>query len=524
VPEGQDLQELSDDEKHLASLGYTQELNRSWSGFSNFAISFSIISILAGCFTSFGLGWNNGGPAAIAWGWPIVSAFILVIGLCMSELVSAYPTSGGIYWWASKLGGAKAGYYTGWLNLIGLIAILASVAYGAATFLDLTLGTFSEDWLAGYSLTRTFIIFIVILAASAVINIFSSHLLAVINNVSVWWHVAGAAIVIGILIFVPQQHASLSDVFAKTVNNTGMFDGSTSGVGWLFFVLPISAILTQYTITGYDASAHLSEETKSAADGAAKGIWRSIFYSAIGGYILLLSFLFAVQDADGVTKGGGAVAVIFTQAMDSKWVGIVLLISTAGQLFCTTACQTSSSRMLFAFSRDRAVPGHQLWSKVTQHKIPANAVIVTASIAAIITLPALVPVDIGGAPVPVAFFAVVSIGVVGLYLAFAVPIYYRWKAGDDFAIGKWNLGKHYKWMAPLAVIEIVVTSIIALFPTSIGGVPWIEGFEWKFVNYTPILVGTVLVLLYIYWHVSVKKWFTGPIKQVTTVAEDLDLA
>ena len=197
----------------------------------------------------------------------------------------------------------------------------------------------------------------------------------------------------------------------------------------------MSAILTQYTITGYDASAHLSEETKSAADGAAKGIWRSIFYSAIGGWILLLSFLFAVQDVDGVTKGGGAVATIFTQAMDSKWVGVVLLISTAGQLFCTTACQTSASRMLFAFSRDRAVPGHQLWSKLSAKKVPANAVIVTAGIAAIITLPALVKVDINGAPVPIAFFAVVSIGVVGLYLCFAVPIYYRWKAGDSFPIG-----------------------------------------------------------------------------------------
>lgn len=108
MPEGHEL--LDDDEKkHLASLGYTQELHRSWSGFSNFAISFSIISILAGCFTSFGLGWNNGGPAAIAWGWPIISVFILIIGLCMSELVSAYPTSGGIYWWAAKLGGPKAG-------------------------------------------------------------------------------------------------------------------------------------------------------------------------------------------------------------------------------------------------------------------------------------------------------------------------------------------------------------------------------------------------------------------------------
>ncbi|CAN5557090.1 amino acid permease [soil metagenome] len=520
MPEGHEL--LDDDEKHLASLGYTQELHRSWSGFSNFAISFSIISILAGCFTSFGLGWNNGGPAAIAWGWPIIGACILVIGLCMSELVSAFPTSGGIYWWAARLGGPKAGFYTGWLNLVGLIAILASVAYGSATFLDLTLGTFSDSWLAGYSLTRTFIMFLVILVVVATINIFSSHLLAVINNISVWWHVIGAAGVIVILWLIPEQHASFSTVFATTVNNTGFFGGSTSGITFLLFVLPMSAILTQYTITGYDASAHLSEETKSAADGAAKGIWRSIFYSVIGGWILLLTFLFAVQDVDGVTAGGGAVATIFTQAMDSKWVAVVLLISTAGQLFCATACQTSASRMLFAFSRDRAVPGHQLWSKLTAKKVPANAVMVTAVIAAIITLPALVEVDINGAPVPIAFFAVVSIGVVGLYLCFAVPIYYRWKAGDSFPVGKWNLRGHHKWMAPVALIEIIVTSIIAMFPTSIGGAPWDPSFEWKYVNYTPLLVGGVLILLWIYWHASVKKWFTGPINQVDTSGESLE--
>src|SRR5215471_5690583 len=239
---------LNEDEQRLAELGYKQELRRSWSGFSNFAISFSIISILAGCFTTFAVGWNNGGPAAIAWGWPIISAFILVIGLCMSELVSAYPTSGGIYWWAAKLGGVKAGFYTGWLNLIGLIAILASVAYGSATFLDLTIGAFSPDYTTG-NLTRIFIYFVVILAAVATINIFSSHLLAVINNISVWWHVAGAAAVILILWALPAQHASFSTVFATTVNNTGFFGGSTSGWTFLLFVLPMSAILTQYTIT-----------------------------------------------------------------------------------------------------------------------------------------------------------------------------------------------------------------------------------------------------------------------------------
>ncbi len=323
--------QLNDDEQRLAELGYKQELNRTWSGFSNFAISFSIISILAGCFTTFGQAWNNGGPIAISIGWPLISVFILIIGFCMSELVSAYPTSGGIYWWASKLGGAKAGYYTGWLNLIGLLAIDASVAYGAATFFDLSFSTMSESWAAGYSLTRVFWLFLVVLVLTALINIFGGHILAMLNNISVWWHVAGAAIIILILIFLPEKHMSINDVFTMRVNNSGgLAGGETSGWGFWFYVLPLGFLLTQYTITGFDASAHLSEETHDAADGAAKGIWRSIFYSAVGGWVLLLAFLFAVQDADAVTAGGGGVGVIFNQALSSGWAGTVLLIASVG--------------------------------------------------------------------------------------------------------------------------------------------------------------------------------------------------
>src|SRR5436189_2273625 len=181
--------ELTDDEKHLAKLGYRQDLNRSWSGFSNFAISFSIISILAGCFTNYGAGFNNGGPISISWSWPILGLFILTIGFTMSELVSAYPTSGGIYWWASMLGGPAAGFFTGWLNLIGLVAVTAGVAYGCATFIDLTISTWSTSYADGYSLTRVFITFVVVLVLVAILNIFSSHLMALMNNVSVWWHV-----------------------------------------------------------------------------------------------------------------------------------------------------------------------------------------------------------------------------------------------------------------------------------------------------------------------------------------------
>jgi amino acid transporter len=512
---------LNPDEQRLAELGYKQELNRTWSGFSNFAISFSIISILAGCFTTFFAGWNNGGPMAIFWGWPIVSVFILIIGFCMSELVSAFPTSGGIYWWASKLGGAKAGYYTGWLNLIGLLAICASVAYGCATFFDYTLSAASNSWASHYSLTRVFIIFLVVLLLAALANIFSSHLLAVINNISVWWHVFGAAAVVLVLVLVPNHHASLHEVATTRVNNSGFFGGSMHGAGFFFYVLPLAVILTQYTITGYDASAHLSEETKSAADGAAKGIWRSIFYSAIGGWILLLSFLFAVQSVSDVTGAGGAVNEIFTEALGKNWHVLVLAISTIGQFFCTTACMTSTTRMLFAFSRDGAVPGHKYWRTLSANKVPVYSVILAAVVALIITAPALVKVDIGGAPVPVAFNAVVTIGVVGLYVAFAIPIYLRWRAGSSFTPGGWTLGSKYKWMCVVAVLEIAITTIIALLPTTNLGVPWNDGFAMKYVNYTILVVPGALILLWIWWHLSVKNWFTGPKHTIGMTPEEM---
>jgi hypothetical protein len=140
-------------------------------------------------------------------------------------------------------------------------------------------------------------------------------------------------------------------------------------------------------------------------------------------------------------------------------------------------------------------------------------VVVSAVVAVVITLPALVKVDINGAPVPVAFFAVVSIGVIGLYVAFAIPIYLRWRAGDSFTPGGWTLGKKYKWMAPIAVAEIAITSVIALLPTSSLGAPWYKGFGWdslKYVNYTPIVVFGSLLALWIGWHLSAKHWFTGP--------------
>jgi amino acid transporter len=505
---------LSDDEKHLAKLGYSQDLNRSWSGFSNFAISFSIISILAGCFTNFGAGFNNGGPISISWSWPILGLFILIIGFTMSELVSAYPTSGGIYWWASKLGGPAAGFFTGWLNLIGLVAVTAGVSYGCATFIDLTISTYSSGYADNFSLTRVFLIFVVVLGLASVLNIFSSHLMAVMNNISVWWHVAGAAVIVAILIFVPDQHQSFNYVFTERFNNSGYSDGSTTTFAFWFAIVPFGFLLTQYTITGFDACAHLSEETAEASKAAAKGIWRSIFYSVLGGYVLLLCVVFAIPDdakgnPDNALAGGG-VAGIFVGALGTNWATFVLFISASAQFFCATSCMTSASRMTFAFSRDGAMPGSSIWQKLTTKRVPANAVMLVGVSAAVVTLPALIELKVNGVPVPLAFYAVTSIAVIGLYLAFAIPIWLRWRHGDRFEVGSWNNGSKYKWMNLIAVAEIVIVSLYLMMPSTPAANPFSDDFEWKFVNYAPIVTLGALLLLTIWWHTSAKHWFKGP--------------
>lgn len=513
--------DTTSDAEDLARLGYRQELKRTWSGFHNFAISFSIICILSGCFASFGQAWNNGGPAVIAIGWPVICGFILVIALCMAELLSAYPTSGGLYWWAAKLAGPKAGYYTGWFNLIGLMAAVAAVSYGAATFIDATISSYSADWAAGYSLTRLFVIFAAILAVAVISNVLGGRLMPLFMNFFVWWLLAGTVIIVLVLLLVPDGHQSASWVFTHRINNSGFANGSTSGLHFWMYIFPLGFLLTQFTVTGFGSSAHMSEETEGAARTAAKGMWRAVLYCALGGWILELALLFAVQPNGGegtVTAAGGTAYAVVTQAMSPNWAGFVLLISSVAQVFCAVAVLTSTSRMIFAFSRDGAIPGSRYWSRLNADKVPAHATLLAAGVAFVITLPALVTVKIGEAPVPLAFYAIVSVTVVGLFLAYGIPIALRWTNRDRFTPGPWTLGRHFRWMCPVAVAEIAVVSVFFLLPTTPAGVPFSDDFSWKFLNYAPVLTLGSLILLWVWWHLSVKKWFKGPIANTDAAA------
>jgi amino acid transporter len=509
----------TEDERRLAELGYRQELSRAWSGFTNFAISFTIISVLAGTFTTFAFAWNNGGPIAASIGWPVLCAFVLMVAFSMAELTSKYPTAGGPYWWAHDLGGKGWSWMTGWFNIVGLVGIVASVGYGAAFFLWATLNLygldiFGIDFGDGKSiLGETWFLFALIMIFYTLVNIFADRFLALMNNVSVGWHVLGVAVIIALLVFVPDDHQSASFVFGERINNNGAFDGSTATLGFWLFVLPVGFLLAMYTQTGYDASAHTAEETRGAAKAAAQGVWRSVFFSALIGWFVLLAFLFAATEVKAVNDEAGFVGAIFTSALDSWAAKLVLLIATVGQLFCGAAGLTSASRTWYAFSRDRAIPGWSIFRRVNQDRVPFNAVIAVSVFALIIAIPAL----FGTEDIPFAFFALTGICTVGLYLAYILPVILRLRAGDSFQPGPWNLGSRYRIVNVLAIIFVIaVVYSLVILPFAPTGLPWNEDFDWTVVNYTPLAV--LLPLIFGVWYlVSAKNKYQGPVR---TLEED----
>jgi amino acid transporter len=495
------------DEQMLHKLGYAQELFRAMGGFQNFAISFTIISILAGCLTSYYIAFNNGGPVAISWGWLWVGLMSTIIALAMAEIASVFPTAGGLYYWASKLGSPAWGWFTGWFNLVGQIAVTAAIGYGLAIFATALLNFWFD-----YSNTKewTLLTYSVMMLLAVAVNMFRVSITAMLNTISAYWHMAGVAFIVLVLIIVPDRHQSIGYVFGETINNSGF-----SGAGWgsimFWFVFGLGLLMSQYTITGFDASAHMAEETRTASRMAAVGMYMSVVASVIFGWILLLAVTFAVPDTQGTLDAvGNAVVYIWSESMGQGWAEALLFICCIAQFFCLTASVTSASRMMFAFSRDGAVPGHRLWRKIARNRVPRNAVWAIGFLSWALMIPTYWNAFVG-------YLVGTSIAVIGLYIAFILPVILRYRIGDAWEPGAWSLGKHYKWIDPIAIIWVGIISILFIAPYSPAGIPFKSdpGFDWNLANYAPLTVGGALVLFGGWYLLSARKWFKGPVRMGT---------
>jgi amino acid permease (GABA permease) len=490
---------LTSDEETLHRLGYAQELRRRMSGFSNFAVSFTIISILSGCLTLYGYGMGTGGPAIIVWGWPIVGIMTLFVGLSMAEVCSSFPTAGGLYYWSAKLARTNGGawsWFTGWFNFLGQVAVTAGIDFGAAFFINAFL---SLEWGVSTKHYVTILIFAIVLLVHGMLNQFGIKLVSLLNDISVWWHILGVLIIVSVLTFVPTHHASAKYVFTSTFNTTGWHS--------IFYVLLLGLLLAQYTFTGYDASAHMTEETHNAARSGPRGIVMSIVVSLFAGWILLIGITFAINKAHYSTDLGALVppAQIFTDAIGATGAKLLLLVAIGAQLFCGMSSVTANSRMIYAFSRDGALPGSQIWHQVNKRtRTPTNAIWLAAVGALILGLPYLWN--------GTAYAAVTSIAVIGLYIAYVTPTFLRLRQGDSFERGPWHLGRWSKPVGIIACIWVVFITILFMLPT-------VSPIHWSNFNYTVVAVLVVIGFAGIYWLVSARNWFTGP--RVQGTAEEL---
>ncbi|KUL35748.1 amino acid permease [Actinoplanes awajinensis] len=482
----------STDEERLAQLGYKQELHRRLSGFSNFAVSFSIISILAGAITSYGIAMTAGGPMAITLGWLFVGIMVTLVALAMAEVCSAYPTAGALYWWAAALAKrnkAAWAWFIGWFNFLGEVAVTAAIDFGAAITTSAFLGlTFDMEVTPG----RTFLIFLVIIVVHGLLNTFGVNLVRLLSDVSAWWHLVGVAVIVVLLAVLPDQHKPISEVFFEVKNSTGF-----SFAGASVYAVLIGLLMAQYTYTGYDASAHVAEETHDAANAAPRGIVMSVVVSVIAGFVLLFAITWSIQDyeAERTTALALPPAQIFIDAAGHN-VGVFLLfICMVAQWFCGMASVTANSRMSYAFARDGALPGSRLWKQVNPRTgTPTNSIWLCVTLSTLLVLPSLWSTT--------AYAAATSIAVIGLYIAYVGPVFLRRRL-PDFQPGPWNLGK---WSAPIGWASIVwVIVICVLFVLPVSGPVTAANF-----NYTIVAVVVVLGGATIWWFASARKWFTGP--------------
>jgi amino acid permease (GABA permease) len=482
----------STDEERLAQLGYQQELHRRLSGFSNFAVSFSIISILAGAITSYGIAMTAGGPVAIVLGWLFVGIMVTVVALSMAEVCSAYPTAGALYWWAAamaKNNKAAWAWFVGWFNFLGEVAVTAAIDFGAAittsAFLSLT---FDMAVTPG----RTFLIFLVIIGVHGLLNTFGVNLVRLLSDVSAWWHLVGVAVIVVILAVVPDQHKPISEVFTEVHNSTGFTFAGAS-----VYAVLIGLLMAQYTYTGYDASAHVAEETHDASRAAPRGIVMSVVVSVIAGFVLLFAITWSIQDytAELNTALKLPPAQIFIDAVGHDLGTFLLFICMVAQWFCGMASVTANSRMSYAFARDGALPGSRWWKQVNPRTgTPTNSIWLCVSLSTLLVLPSLWSTT--------AYAAATSIAVIGLYIAYVAPVFLR-RRKADFEVGPWNLGRWSALVGWTAIVWVLIICVLFVLPTA-------APITASNFNYTIVAVAVVLGGSTIWWYASARKWFTGP--------------
>jgi amino acid transporter len=483
----------------LHSMGYAQELERRMSSFSNFAISFSIICILSGGINSLAQATSGVGGAAIGIGWPVGCIISLFFALGMAQISSAYPTAGGLYHWSSILGNRFTGWLTAWLNLLGLITVLGAINIGTALFLG---GTFGAQLgiadATGVVSPGTQVLLVVLFTVvQAAINHFGIGLTAKLTDFSGSLILVTAAVLtIACFYFAPTHDFSRLWTFTNYSGEAGGSVWPQSDSTWYIFGLGL--LLPIYTITGYDASAHTSEETKKAALSVPRSMVSAVLWSSLAGWVMLSAFVIAIPDmAEGAKQGWSVFFMTVNAIMPSWLVTLLYLAIFISQFLCGLATVTSCSRMIFAFSRDGGLPvGSKALASVSpKFRTPVAAIWTGAALESLFVWGALF-ISVGEASL---YVTVVNATLIFLFLSFLFPIVlgiFAYGTSKWPAPGPWNLGGGlYKIMGVLATLGMILIVYVAIQPPNDKVLTVTVGF---------------IVLAVAIWFAVERKRFKGP--------------
>lgn len=512
---------IQQDVKDLHKLGYAQQLFREMGGFSNFAISFSIISILTGAILLFGYGLGFAGPIINTYGWPLVSFFVLCIAASMAELASAYPTAGGLYFWAHRLGGYKWAWVTAWFNMLGQIMITAGIDFAAAIYIA---GALNRMFGTSFDTTNTMtmvVVMIVIMIPQVLINIFGIKLTAKLSDFSVYWHIGGVVIMAILLIAFGKVSQPFSFLFHSEINtDLTSFTSFVAGTlppfdslmmkvlgplyagGGIALAFVLGLLQAQWTYTGYDASAHVAEETVMARLNSAWGVFLSVAVSFVVGYVMLIILTLHIPDIASTIDPANSPAVlhiVYSNFDNAAFGHIIAIIIAFAMWLCGFSSITSMSRMWFAFARDGGMPGHKLIKQIhPKWRTPMWSIIITSILAVLLTIYSAV------------YSVIVAVSTTALYLAYAIPIFLnvrnKMQKKGEYTMPEtapWSLKNWGVILNWIAIIWIVfITILFSIPPNELAG--------WSII--------ILAVFMFIYWQVDAKKRFKGP-----TTADEAEL-
>jgi amino acid permease (GABA permease) len=486
------LQDLSEADRKLAQLGYQHVLKREFSMFSAFSFAVSISGLFATVATTFSYPLAAGGAAATVWCWVISGAGCMCIALSVAELVSAYPTSGGLYFTCGLVSPEKYAplitWMDGWINLLGQIAGIASTDYGAAQLL-LAAVSIGSDFQYVPTQGQTVAVMAAILVFHGMINSLSTKALEKFTSTYVIFHVAILISACVALLVMQKDKHSAEYVFTNIESSSGW---NPLGFSFLFGFLSVS-----WTMTDYDATAHICEEMTEPERKAPWAISMAMGFTYVAGILLNIVLAFCMGDPTEILNSPIAqpVSQIFYNVM-GKAGGIFFTVAAFIIMsFVGITATHSCSRTVWAFSRDKLLPFSNFWYQINPWtQTPLYTVWLTVISCILINLIAL------GSYITIS--AIFNICAIALDWSYCIPIICK-LVFNRFEPGPWHMGRFSVWVNLWAVCWTAFVSVIFIFPTAMPVVP-------DNMNYAIVFFVAIILFAWVYWQFAGKNFYHGP--------------